>query len=336
MKDRISDKYWFPWWPDKWIFGSIRIEFSPAERGIWVDMLSLASKDSGHIRANEETPYPIQQLAGMLIIPEDILIKAIDKFVKFEKITKTKAGTLYVTKWEKYQFTERHKRRIENDEGHEFKPKYDRFMPCPEEFSSMATKKGLVRISRLIAAASIGRSLSPNEVVHHLDGDDSNDEPENLILFANNKDHLRFQHGYNVTPIWDGSKEGGVAKNDISAAKKDAIVEDSIKEDITEHNKKEETKKTAATPKIIFNFGTAEFENITEKDNTIWRKAYPACDIEAELNKMAAWLSANPTRKKSNYKKFITNWLSRQQDRGGSKTNGTEKWTPKEPQPWED
>ena len=243
MKDRISDKYWFPWWPDKWIFGSIRIEFSPAERGIWVDMLSLASKDSGHIRANEETPYPTQQLAGMLIIPEDILIKAIDKFIKFEKITKTKAGTLYVTKWEKYQFTERHKRRI-NAEMSE--------------------------------------------------------------------------------------------KSDTMSAEKDAIVKNNIKEDIIGHNKKEETKKTTATPKIIFNFGIAEFENIIKKDNTIWEKAYPACDIEAELNKMAAWLSANPTRKKSNYKKFITNWLSRQQDRGGSKTNGTEKWTPKEPQPWED
>ncbi|GAI03977.1 unnamed protein product, partial [marine sediment metagenome] len=56
MKDRTTDKFWFPWWPDKWIFGSVRIEFSPAERGMWVDMLSLASKDNGHIRANEETP----------------------------------------------------------------------------------------------------------------------------------------------------------------------------------------------------------------------------------------------------------------------------------------
>ena len=112
MKDRTSDRFWFPWWPDKWIFGSIRIEFSPAERGIWVDMLSLASKDDGHIRANEDTPYPIQQLAGMLIIPEDVLIEAIEKFIKYEKLTRIENETLYVTKWDKYQFTDRHKRRI--------------------------------------------------------------------------------------------------------------------------------------------------------------------------------------------------------------------------------
>ena len=88
--------------------------------------------------------------------------------------------------------------------------------------------------------------------------------------------------------------------------------------------------------KIYFDFKDSEFKNISEDEKSVWEKAYPACDIEAEINKMAAWLAANPTRKKANYKRFITNWLSRQQDRGGSKTNGTEKWTPKEPQPWED
>ena len=115
MKKRVPDKFWFPWWPDKWIFGSVRIECTPAERGIWVDLLSLASKDDGHIRANEETPYPLQQLAGMLIIPEDELEAAINKFIETEKLTKAKTGTLYITKWDKYQFSDRHKRRLEGE-----------------------------------------------------------------------------------------------------------------------------------------------------------------------------------------------------------------------------
>lgn len=121
MKKRMPDKFWFPWWPDKWIFGSIRIECTPAERGIWVDLLSLASKDNGHIRANEETPYPIQQLSGMLIVPEEELKDAIEKFIELKdkegkgKLTRTKTGTLYVTNWDKYQFSDRHKRRIEGE-----------------------------------------------------------------------------------------------------------------------------------------------------------------------------------------------------------------------------
>ncbi len=117
MIKRKVDKFWFPWWPEKWLWGTIRIECTPAERGIWVDLLSLASKDDGHIRANEETPYPIKQLAGMLIIPEKELDAAIKKFIKMGKLTETKTGTLYVTKWDKYQFSERHKRRIEEGES---------------------------------------------------------------------------------------------------------------------------------------------------------------------------------------------------------------------------
>lgn len=113
MIKRKADKFWFPWWPEKWLWGTIRIECTPAERGIWVDLLSLASKDDGHIRANEETPYPLRQLAGTLLIPEKELGDAISKFLKLEKLTKTKTGTLYVTKWDKYQFSDRHKRRIE-------------------------------------------------------------------------------------------------------------------------------------------------------------------------------------------------------------------------------
>jgi len=111
MIKRKADKFWFPWWPDKWIFGSIRIECTPEERGIWVDLLSLASKDDGYIRANEEIPYPIEQLAGMLMVPQETLSKAIEKFIALKdksgkgKLTRTKEKTLYVTKWEEYQLS---------------------------------------------------------------------------------------------------------------------------------------------------------------------------------------------------------------------------------------
>ncbi|KKL74300.1 hypothetical protein LCGC14_2066250, partial [marine sediment metagenome] len=34
---------------------------------------------------------------------------------------------------------------------------------------------------------------------------------------------------------------------------------------------------------------------------------------------MKEWLRSNPDKKKSRYRRFITNWLSRSQERGGSK-----------------
>ena len=50
-----------------------------------------------------------------------------------------------------------------------------------------------------------------------------------------------------------------------------------------------------------------------------WAKAYPACDINTELAKAGEWIIANPAKgKKSNYRRFIVNWLSRSQDRGGT------------------
>lgn len=46
-----------------------------------------------------------------------------------------------------------------------------------------------------------------------------------------------------------------------------------------------------------------------------WKKAYPAINVNVELEKAKAWLLANPKNKKSNYARFLTNWFSRSQDR---------------------
>ena len=71
--------------------------------------------------------------------------------------------------------------------------------------------------------------------------------------------------------------------------------------------------------KISFNFDLRAWENISNEDMAIWEKAYPAVDITQELSKMADWLISNPEKKKKNYRRFITNWLSRTQERGGSR-----------------
>lgn len=77
-------------------------------------------------------------------------------------------------------------------------------------------------------------------------------------------------------------------------------------------------KKKKDPASISFNFASREWEGITIEDKSGWLAAYPACDIEVELYKMREWLLANPEKKKKNYRRFITNWLSRTQDKGGS------------------
>ena len=69
--------------------------------------------------------------------------------------------------------------------------------------------------------------------------------------------------------------------------------------------------------KIEFDFEIRSFKNITISQVKFWESAYPDCDVIDILNqKMPAWLDANPQKAhKKNWKRFIVNWLSRQEER---------------------
>lgn len=54
-----------------------------------------------------------------------------------------------------------------------------------------ATTGGYVRQHRLVMEKSLGRILEPSEVVDHMNGDPSDNRPENLRVFASNGEHLR-------------------------------------------------------------------------------------------------------------------------------------------------
>lgn len=53
-----------------------------------------------------------------------------------------------------------------------------------------ANSHGYVREHRLVMERKLGRRLTADEVVHHQDGDKSNNHPDNLELFPSNADHL--------------------------------------------------------------------------------------------------------------------------------------------------
>jgi len=110
MIKKIPDNFWFPFWVDKWIFGSMRLEFEPEERSVWVDLLALAAKDNGYIRANEETPYLTKQLAGLLVYDEEFFDRTIQKFIEKKKLNKDERGILHVITHEKYKLSPGYKR----------------------------------------------------------------------------------------------------------------------------------------------------------------------------------------------------------------------------------
>ena len=75
------------------------------------------------------------------------------------------------------------------------------------------------------------------------------------------------------------------------------------------------------------------WSGITDADRTAWLIAYPAATLTTELAKASEWLRSNPTKsKRSNWRKFLTGWLSRCQDGGGTRTGGTQQQAQPPPQ----
>ena len=62
---------------------------------------------------------------------------------------------------------------------------------CPTH--PYASKIGCVYEHRLVMEAHIGRTLLPVEIVHHIDGNPSNNDISNLMLFKSQLEHKRYE-----------------------------------------------------------------------------------------------------------------------------------------------
>jgi len=71
-------------------------------------------------------------------------------------------------------------------------------------------------------------------------------------------------------------------------------------------------------------FKDGKFHNITDENKSDWAKAYPAVDIDLSILQAAQWLISNPTKTKKNYRRFLTNWFNRTQEKGGNKNASTQ------------
>jgi hypothetical protein len=81
-----------------------------------------------------------------------------------------------------------------------------------------------------------------------------------------------------------------------------------------------EMAKPIASVPISFDLSSGLFQGITGTQYTLWTKAYPAVNIEQELAAAGAWLMANPKKApRSNYSRFLAGWMSRTQQKGGTR-----------------
>ncbi len=95
---------WIKLWVAESLRGTIRFDFTPAERGVWYDLLSMAGdcRIDGYIASGTDKGYPLPWIAGTLNIPEKILKETIDKCIATDLIEQTEQG-LHIINWSKYQ-----------------------------------------------------------------------------------------------------------------------------------------------------------------------------------------------------------------------------------------
>lgn len=77
---------------------------------------------------------------------------------------------------------------------------------------------------------------------------------------------------------------------------------------------------TGSSMKINWNFDTMQWEGITVKQVKLWERLYPDVDVVQQLKfEMPRWIDKRIGTKivrKKDWKKTITNWLKREQEKG--------------------
>ena len=131
----------------------------------------------------------------------------------------------------------------------------------------------------------------------------------------------RWQNGKRIFANGKNSKAMSAnGKNGNTETKTDTNTETNIQ--LSTDSKGEycaEPQAASAPPVISLPLNDGTFFDVSENDRAKWSQLYPNVDVLQQLRKMAGWCDSNPTKRKTRggIKRFITSWLSREQDKGG-------------------
>lgn len=128
-----------------------------------------------------------------------------------------------------------------------------------------------------------------------------------------------------------GVNNNNINNNTLNNNKINNIISTELQDDFLQNNENRapENEGIEAQPEpksgILLPLNDKSLYDVPESKISMWEETYPAVDVKQELRKMAAWLDSNPTKRKTRrgIERFINNWLSRQQDRGGSSIGST-------------
>lgn len=123
-----------------------------------------------------------------------------------------------------------------------------------------------------------------------------------------------FANGKNSKPMSANGKNGNTeTKTDTNTETNIQLSTDSKGEYCAE------PQAASALPVISLPLNDGTFFDVSENDRAKWSQLYPNVDVLQQLRNMAGWCDSNPTKRKTRggIKRFITSWLSREQDKGG-------------------
>lgn len=102
---------------------------------------------------------------------------------------------------------------------------------------------------------------------------------------------------------------------------KDRLGKDRLEENICAEPLQASTPEPEEPAVISLPLNDKTWYSITQKQVDEWSGLYPAVDVMQELRKMLGWLDANTSNRKTRrgIKSFVNRWLSKEQDRGGSR-----------------
>jgi len=69
---------------------------------------------------------------------------------------------------------------------------------------------------------------------------------------------------------------------------------------------------------LKFDADAGRITGIEQSDIVRWCETYPAVDIRQQIKIAEQWLVDNPKKRKKDYKRFLSSWFGRNQERGGS------------------
>lgn len=79
----------------------------------------------------------------------------------------------------------------------------------------------------------------------------------------------------------------------------------------------DDEKPTKRKERIFFDYDSEQIQGIEKEDIDEWQQAFPAVEITLAIMQAKQWLQDNPKKRKKDVSRFLTNWFSRAQERGG-------------------